>query len=703
MALAALSTWPLLPARVGSADRPLLKRQRPGSALCNHDAAVFMAFPLSGGSSSSSDTGLGNAGFRSPDCALGAVLAGGLGLSVARSSPWGSTLGRRGSVRSRRGARQAEGAWKSWRRKLERTDWQFAIAILAVFIGVAAATSALGNGGSLFPSSSQGFGQLLGWKSRRSWWPGSRQQDPLAWLAALFGGREGLLLASALALCALAASQSKRFGRFSSAPRRREVPSAPRQLRVSSQRPSSSRSEFLLPTVLLADQAEAEAVAAFRAFRARIKEGDELRSVIEFESWGEGGYPKRPLLRSELRILLEEAARKGRQLSLITSLAASLERTGVPLDWAAEHDCSESFGRYALDFAIEAAVNENSDEQVALKLLDLGMASGAGNTSKLNANPWLRAAAGRGMLQLVNRLIAECGADVNSVDPRFGSTALDKAADAGRDQVALRLLELGADVSVGRGVDYKLARVGPQVRSSLVAASAKSAAAPRAPSTESKGLTDKAFGEFRRQFGQNSERQSIQALDTLRDSAGGLLTSGQLALLLEDVARDGYRPALLRRLCSDLESAGIAFGWEKGTDVLKGTGTFGQRPLDQALQTAAEENSDERAALLLLDTGLAATSGRPVRLNANPLLRTAATRCLPRLAERLVLKAAADCDAADPRFGTTALDRAVSAGCDAVAKKLLELGASPDAGRGRSYLLSVASPKVSSLIRSAGQ
>eukprot|EP00439_Symbiodinium_sp_Y106_P080055 s373_g18.t2 len=88
------------------------------------------------------------------------------------------------------------------------------------------------------------------------------------------------------------------------------------------------------------------------------------------------------------------------------------------------------------------------------------------------------------------------------------------------------------------------------------------------------------------------------------------------------------------------------------------------------------ENPDERAALFLLEEGLAATTGRPTRLNANPLLRIAASRCQARLLQPLV-EARAELDAPDPRFGSTALDRAVSAGPCARVKCAASISTNP--------------------------
>eukprot|EP00435_Cladocopium_sp_Y103_P057801 s341_g20.t1 len=120
------------------------------------------------------------------------------------------------------------------------------------------------------------------------------------------------------------------------------------------------------------------------------------------------------------------------------------------------------------------------------------------------------------------------------------------------------------------------------------------------------------------------------------------------------------------------------------------------RGLQKVLSTSPE-NPDPRAAEWLLDEGMKRTRGRP-RLNGNPLLRTAASRCQVSLVRRLV-ELRADPSAPDPRYGSTALDRAVSAGCTSAALALLELGADPNAGHGRQSLLERASPEVAKRIR----
>ena len=114
-----------------------------------------------------------------------------------------------------------------------------------------------------------------------------------------------------------------------------------------------------------------------------------------------------------------------------------------------------------------------------------------------------------------------------------------------------------------------------------------------------------------------------------------------------------------------------------------GGGLFSARyAVDMARSAAVEENPDgERAALLLL---LSLRQGNPswgeAPLNANPLLRTAASKCMPRLALQLVTSGGAEVNTADPRFGGTALDRAEAAGCRSVVQKLLALGAARGGG-----------------------
>jgi len=450
---------------------------------------------------------------------------------------------------------------------------------------------------------------------------------------------------------------------------------------------------------------EKQAGVAFQELRAQVQRGDELMAVIALEAWGENGRPSRPLSRGELQLLLEDAARRGQQPAMLRAAAAALERLGVGLDWPPGRDCRDNMGRFALDAALQAAVGESRDERGTMLLLDLGLGSGEGSVAQLNAGPLLRAAAAQGMARFAERLVQECGADINARDPRFGSVALDRAADGGHENTVLRLLELGADPRAGRGLEYVLARVGPRVRAQLVLTGGSqgrtSAAGPAA-----EGPPRASLEELRGSLRRRGEASALEELDTWLGEAPASSPPPvvELAVLLEDAARTGYRPRLLRRLLAALEEAGVSLSWSEGDAAGDGTAPatqafFGQRPLDAALRTAVEENPDERAATLLLEHGLEG-SGPAARLDATPLLRTAAARCLPRVAERLV-EAGADPDVPDPRFGGTALERAVGAGCGPVVKVLLELGASPHAGRGLTSLMEEATPKVAALLRRA--
>ncbi|CAK9111453.1 ANK_REP_REGION domain-containing protein [Durusdinium trenchii] len=397
-----------------------------------------------------------------------------------------------------------------------------------------------------------------------------------------------------------------------------------------------------------------------RAHPAPVTQGDAVRAAILIETWGSS---MDPLQRPELQILLEEAARRAPEL--LPCLANELEQRGVSLDWSVTNDCRANFGRYALDSALEVLVKETRNEQVALSLLSIGQGSGQGDTSQLDADPLMRAAAAQGMTRLVERLVKDCGASVNSKDPRFGSTALDRAVDAGKEQTALKLLQLGADPFAGRGVGYILARAGPEVRAQLPTTSVAREEVPT-------DLSEADFEQLRQRLPKISERMVLQELQSKR------LSKVQLAQLLQEAARLGFRPRLLEHLCEGLERQQVPLNWDQASVL---DAAFARRPLDAALETAVEENPDARAAVWLLDEGIKNSNGRKSRLNANPLLRTAASRCQVPLIERLV-EINADPNAPDPRYGSTALDRAVSAGCTGAALTLLSLGADPDAGHG---------------------
>ncbi|CAE7677445.1 unnamed protein product, partial [Symbiodinium microadriaticum] len=527
------------------------------------------------------------------------------------------------------------------------------LALVMVLTAFAMAVAAHMFGGHNFHHTWRAAHRFL-FRRRRTWLP---------------HGPEGTALLAALIVAALAAPQ--RRWRHQPTPRIRR-------------RPIAAPLQYLAPPQTPAERREAEVQEAFSNLRQLIQEGDAALAAIKLETWGQGGRPSRALRRAELQILLVEAARTRKpEPALLREMGKELSKLGVPLDWSLEHDCSENFGRYALDAALEAAVKEARSERAALTLLTMGQGSGSGDTSQLDVNPLFRAAAGQGMTELLLRLVKECGADVNSKDPLFGATALDRAADAGKERAALRLLELGADPGAGRGVDYLLARLSPKVRAQLPRASATPRIAPKGE------LDEDEFGAVR-------DALRVSEASALAKLRGRRLSAVQLSQLMDDSARSGFRRKLLRLCIDGLTDAGVAVGWDE--DAPRSDASFAGAPLDVALRTAVEENPDERAALFLLEEGLAATTGRPTRLNANPLLRTAASRCQARLLQPLV-EARAELDAPDPRFGSTALDRAVSAGCFAGTAKLLEMGADPDAGHGRNYLLEHASPEVEVLLR----
>eukprot|EP00933_Yihiella_yeosuensis_P026456 TRINITY_DN20523_c1_g1_i1.p1 TRINITY_DN20523_c1_g1~~TRINITY_DN20523_c1_g1_i1.p1 ORF type:complete len:462 (+),score=93.52 TRINITY_DN20523_c1_g1_i1:143-1528(+) len=352
--------------------------------------------------------------------------------------------------------------WSSLKIRLRQTNWQLGIAFVGVAMLVACVTHVIGTGLSeLFPRES-----LWQRDFRRFFSGGSRRRGIGSRIAAFFGSGDGAILIGALAICALAAmGRARRSQKFTPAVRGRRR--SRRQRPVTATGPSPSV-EVMLSLPSAKEKKEMEAEEAFRSLRTLVEQGEELRSTLALEQWSKG--PHRPLKRSELRLLLEEASRKGQQLTLMQVLMENLQSTGVNLDWSPKNNCFENFGRYVLDASIEAAVNENQNEKVALCLIDFGLKSGNGDASQLNSNPLLRTAAGLGMVQLAEKLVKDCRADLNSPDPRFGSTALDRAVGAGHDKVADKLLALGADPAAGRGVDYILARIGPKARNRLLSA-----------------------------------------------------------------------------------------------------------------------------------------------------------------------------------------------------------------------------------------
>lgn len=551
------------------------------------------------------------------------------------------------------------GEWfESAQAGLRRLRWRFlgrgssALAPLLLLLAamlIAAVTHALGSG-ELWPSREPGLEQWLSTASYKwgtgNWrWPWRRRRSPL-WLVS---GRV-ILFALALLACAVASASRNLAPETENRPRSQVRPRAVMPSRV---HPSD-----------LSSYEEAEAVKAFSALRAMILEGDELRACIALESWGSR---KRPLRRHELQILLEEAAKEG-QVALIRTLATLLEQTGVALDWAAGYDCTANFGRHALDLALEAAVKQSGDEGVAIAILDLGLASGSGSTEKLDVNPLLRAAAGQGMLSLVDRLV-KCGADVNGKDPLFGSTALDRAADAGRSSVALRLLRLGASPHAGRGTEYLLSRLTDgEVQKELLNAARAPASQP-APSLASPvapvSLSSAELEVLRRRMRSESERQALATLARERQR-GAVMTTAEILVLMEDSIRGAYQPSLLRALAALCPRLQLL------------------RLLDAALRTAVEEGPNDLAALFLLDLRgeeFGGARGEESRsLNVAPLLRIAASRCMPRLLEALLSWASAgDINASDPNFGGTALDRALAGNCHACARLLLDAGAKPSA------------------------
>eukprot|EP00434_Breviolum_minutum_P003062 symbB.v1.2.002694.t1/scaffold133.1/size307370/12 len=190
----------------------------------------------------------------------------------------------------------------------------------------------------------------------------------------------------------------------------------------------------------------------------------------------------------------------------------------------------------------------------------------------------MRAAAAQGMTRLVERLVKDCGADVNSKDPRFGSSALDRALDAGKEQTSLKLLELGADPTAGKGVDFILPRAGPKVRSELPKRMGR---LPKSPTEASQPTSEEDFAKLRGQLQKLSERMVLQELENKK------LSKVQLAQLLQEASRIGYRPRLLQYLCDDLGKE-VPLNWDEAEHAASDA-AFARRPLEVALETAVED------------------------------------------------------------------------------------------------------------------
>eukprot|EP00439_Symbiodinium_sp_Y106_P079002 s373_g17.t1 len=412
------------------------------------------------------------------------------------------------------------------------------LALVMVVTAVAMAVAAHMLGGHNFHHTWRAAHRFL-FRRRRMWLP---------------HGSEGTALLAGLIVAALASPQRRWRHRPTSRIRRR---------------PAAAPLQYLAPPQTPAERREAEVQEAFSNLRQLIQEGDAALAAIKLETWGQGGRPSRALRRAELQILLVEAARTRKPEP---ALLREMGKACVPLDWSLEHDCSENFGRYALDAALEAAVKEARSERAALTLLSMGQGSGSGDTSQLDVNPLFRASAGQGMTELLVRLVKECGADVNSKDPLFGATALDRAADAGKERAALRLLELGADPGAGRGVDYLLARLSPKVRAQL----------PKAytPRIAPKGQLDED------EFGAVRDALRVSEASALAKIRGRRLSAVQLSQLMDDSARSGFRRKLLRLCIDGLTEAGVAVGWDE--DAPRSDASFAGAPLDAALRTAVE-------------------------------------------------------------------------------------------------------------------
>eukprot|EP00929_Paragymnodinium_shiwhaense_P067303 TRINITY_DN33892_c0_g1_i3.p1 TRINITY_DN33892_c0_g1~~TRINITY_DN33892_c0_g1_i3.p1 ORF type:complete len:357 (-),score=102.56 TRINITY_DN33892_c0_g1_i3:204-1274(-) len=335
------------------------------------------------------------------------------------------------------------------------------------------------------------------------------------------------------------------------------------------------------------------------------------------------------------------------------------------------------------------------------------------------------------MLQLVQKLIQQAGADVNARDPKSGNSALECAVEAGHEEVALSLVDLGATVDGATAADGKsradrlLKRATPKVRSRLAYAistqgerSAESGAAAAAAKPAGvldfrPKLVDEVRGYIQRgdSFGAfaalDAGEEALREMPAKRDAeerARLALGLAELQLLLEESVRHRCSETLVSKLAADMESLGARLDWPAlplGTPRKAAT-VAGRLPLDGALEAAVGETHDEDMALLLLQLGRKSGKGSLQRLNTAPLLRSAAAYGMTMVIEELLTQCGADVNALDPRFGSSALDRAVEVGRQDAALLLLELGADPNCGRGLSALLERAkSAKLRSELRDA--
>jgi len=482
------------------------------------------------------------------------------------------------------------------------------------------------------------------------------------------GGSDLWLLFAAVGVCALvsAGRAGRAGGPFATVWERGQKSRARRRSTVSQR--DAGAIGMVTRGMTPAEVADAKAREALERIRRDIRRGEELFAVLALEGWADGRDGQRPLQRVDLQMLLEDTARAGGRHEVLRVVATQLEKSGVPLDWAAAHDCSGNMGRYALDAALDAAINESQDQIGALLMLDLGLRSGSGSVERLNAGPFLRSAATHGMLRFAERLIHDAGADVNSRDPRYGRTPLDCALESGQEAVALRLLDLGALAPSGASADSLLGRATPRVRARIMqrlsdgVVSVPPSSSSVAPVAESMASV---LEVIRAHLRRGDADAAVAALDAADVQSEAQFSVAERQVLLEECVRHlgggRHRRAanIVRRLASDMETSGTRLDWPAGGNVSAG---FGRFPLDAALDAAIREAGDEKLGLLLLDLGLASGTGSVERLAAGPLLRAAAARDMSELVGRLVEDCGADPNVADPQFGGVALDRAVAAG-----------------------------------------
>jgi cell wall assembly regulator SMI1/ankyrin repeat protein len=100
-------------------------------------------------------------------------------------------------------------------------------------------------------------------------------------------------------------------------------------------------------------------------------------------------------------------------------------------------------------FQLARAIGFKQVEEVKQLITDKSLVN---TLDEFNNYP-LGDAAGRGCAEIV-RLLMEAGADVNAVEPEYGSTALMAAAKCGSAEIVKRLIAAGADVNVKDNLSF---------------------------------------------------------------------------------------------------------------------------------------------------------------------------------------------------------------------------------------------------------